>query len=75
MVLFSLLVLSANAVCPSNVVYPTDEWSENVESVSQSKATEIDALEKYMFTLQGKDTKRLGIRTDGMVIVQHGDII
>ena len=77
MVLFSSLLvsLSASAECPSNVVYPIEGWSDNTESVLQSKATEIAALEKYMFTLEGKDTKRIGIRTDGMVIVQHGEII
>ena len=74
MVLFSILSISF-AQCPTDIVYPTDGWSENIETTANSKSTEIQVLEEYMFTLEGKDTERVGIRTDGLLLVQHGEII
>jgi CubicO group peptidase (beta-lactamase class C family) len=43
--------------------------------VAQARAAEIEALEAYAFTLQGRDAERKGPRTDAVVIVQGGEIV
>ena len=74
MFLFSHL-LTAYADCPINTVYPAEDWSDNTSKTSEERASEIEGLEKYMFTLEGKDRDRKGIRTNGIVLIQHGEII
>lgn len=55
--------------------WPTESWPSRAEEVAQTKAAEIQALEEYAFTLVGADAQRLGLRTDGMVIVHRGGIV
>ncbi len=60
----------AAAQCPADVAYPDPEWS-----LSLARGSVADALTDYAFTLTGADEDREGIRTDGLVIVQRGQII
>lgn len=73
--LASLLPLLALAqTCPTRASWPTQEWP--IELVdSTKKATELKALEDYLFTLTGADEERLGLRTEGLVIIKHGKLV
>ena len=73
MVLFSFLH-PLYAQCP-DVTWPEAEWPNASETTQQEKPDAVEALKSYAFTLQGKDSERKGIRTDGMLIIQHGQII
>jgi CubicO group peptidase (beta-lactamase class C family) len=64
-------LLLAAAVCPNGVSFPRQEWV----SAPSANAEAIKALEEYAFTLTGTDTERLGIRTDGVVIIHKGKLI
>lgn len=76
MVLFNLFLLSAQAEdsCPLTAV-TIDEWEDISAEVAEEKSAEIQALEDYIFTLEGEDVDREGIRTDGFIIVQQGKIL
>jgi CubicO group peptidase (beta-lactamase class C family) len=64
----------AQSTCPSRPSWPTDAWPVAlVDPVA--KAKEIAALETYLFTLTGKDEERLGLRTEGLVIIKGGAIV
>ncbi|MFH1808177.1 MAG: serine hydrolase [Pseudomonadota bacterium] len=67
--------LHAQNACPTRPYWPTAEWRSRADTVATSKAAEIQAFEDYAFTLTGKDEERKGIRTDGVLIVHHGEII
>jgi CubicO group peptidase (beta-lactamase class C family) len=74
----SLLLSAAPAYaapCPTGLIYPEPDWVDKTAETASFKHEQIIALEKYMFTLQGKDADRTGIRTDGFVIVQNGQLI
>jgi CubicO group peptidase (beta-lactamase class C family) len=58
-------------VCPNDVVYPREAWAEQ----QSLNADAIAELESYAFTLTGEDTERKGIRTDGVVIIKHGQLV
>lgn len=78
--LFSaLVVVAASAAwadpCKTGVDYPGAEWPMKVDETAAAKAKEIKALEDYVFTLTGKDADRVGIRTDGVVIIKGGKLI
>lgn len=60
----------AVAACPPGVTWPEPDWPE--APVSGAAAS---ALDDYLFTLTGRDEDRLGIRTDGVVVVHRGRII
>ncbi len=64
-------LLLAATVCPNDVAYPREAW------VSQPSANTaaIAALEEYAFTLTGQSSERLGIRTDGIVIISKGRLV
>ena len=61
--------------CPTTAWDVQSEWPSVTEQIKTDKAVEIAALEEYAFTLTGKDTERTGIRTDGLVVLQHGQIL
>jgi CubicO group peptidase (beta-lactamase class C family) len=67
--------LAAAATCPARDTWPTaDGWkSQPVDATA--RATELKALEDYLFTLQGKDADRLGLRTDSLLIIKHGVLV
>ncbi|KIG15185.1 Beta-lactamase class C [Enhygromyxa salina] len=65
------LVSQAHAACPQDVAWPEPDWA--VEPLGQSAAQ--TAFEDYLFTLVGADEDRLGVRTDGVVVVHRGRII
>lgn len=66
----ALLATPARADCPPNDVWPGDDWSVDLVDGPQKAA-----LDDYAFTLTGSDDERLGIRTDGMVVIHRGQII
>lgn len=61
--------------CPSRSDWPTEEWPDRIQETATRKAAEIQALEDYAFTRIGKDEERLGVRTDGVVIIHNGAIV
>jgi CubicO group peptidase (beta-lactamase class C family) len=73
--LVALTVLSSVAfaqTCPTRASWPTTDWPE---SLVTGKDTQIAALEKYAFTLTGKDADREGLRTESVLIIKSGTII
>ncbi|MFL5320613.1 MAG: serine hydrolase domain-containing protein [Myxococcaceae bacterium] len=72
------LIVSSVALaqnCPSRGSWPTTDWPSKVDQTAAAAKAEIAALEEYMFTLEGKDEERKGIRTDGLLIVKGGAIV
>ena len=65
----------AAAQCLPDVPYPGTDWPDATAATAASKSAAIATLEKYMFTIQGTDAQRLGIRTDGLLIIQNGELI
>lgn len=76
MVIFSFLssLALADQTCPVTAI-TIDEWEDISAEIAQEKAAEIQALEEYIFTLEGEDTERKGIRTDGFIVIQQGKIL
>ncbi len=66
---------AAAQTCTPRSSWPTQEWPSRVDAVKAAKAAAIKALEDYAFTLQGKEEDRVGIRTDGVVIIHQGAVI
>ncbi|HEY8206961.1 MAG TPA: serine hydrolase [Myxococcaceae bacterium] len=66
---------SVRAACPNRGSWPTDGWPSIAGQVATQRQAEIAALESYAFTLSGKDEERLGLRTDGLVIIKNGQIV
>ena len=78
MALFSLLIVAlshAVAECPAGGILPGEDWVDQSEAIATSHRQEIDALREYLFTLEGEDEDRKGIRSDGVIVVQHGEIL
>jgi len=75
--LLCLLATAANAqTCPANATWPSPDWDDSqLAPVAQSKSAEIKALEDAFFTLTGKDDDRLGLRTDGLLIIKDGKLV
>lgn len=72
--LAALPALAQSDTCPTRPSWPTTGWPMAlVDPVA--KAAEIKALEDFAFTLVGEDAQRLGLRTDGLVIVKNGAIV
>ena len=69
------LAAGAQSTCPANKVFPGDDWTSVASSVAPTRASQISALESYAFTLTGTDDQKIGIRTDAVLILQHGQII
>ncbi len=61
--------------CPARDVWPAPDWPSRADDVRKERAAEIAALEKYAFTLEGKDADRKGVRTDALLIVQGGAVV
>ena len=62
----------AQSTCPTRASWPTAGWPE--EKVT-GKDAQIAALEKYAFTLTGKDADREGLRTESVLIIKSGTLI
>jgi CubicO group peptidase (beta-lactamase class C family) len=65
--------LAQPAACPVRPSWPTAEWPQRPVDAA-AKAAEVQALEAFAFTLTGEDGQRLGLRTNGLVIVKGGAI-
>ncbi|MFT3711099.1 MAG: serine hydrolase [Archangium sp.] len=72
MSLFASLAFAQN--CPTRASWPTENWPIQLVDAN-AKATEIKALEDYLFTLTGKDEDREGLRTEGVVIIKNGKLV
>ncbi len=59
--------------CPTGVSWPGNAWTSR--DVSATTAAQKQAIDELLFTLEGKDEDRLGVRTDGMIIAKGGEII
>jgi CubicO group peptidase (beta-lactamase class C family) len=70
-----VLAAPAQAQCPANVTYPGAAWPDATAETAAAKPDEIHALEQFMFTLQGADSARIGIRTDSVLVIQNGQLI
>lgn len=68
----STLALAQN--CPTRDSWPTGDWPQNPVDAT-AKATQIKALEDYAFTLTGKDSERLGLRTESLLLIKNGTIV
>lgn len=78
--LFAALALLSSAVsfaqnCPTRPVWPAPEFPSKIEQTRAARANEVAALEQYMFTLEGTDEERKGIRTDGLLILKGGNVV
>lgn len=61
--------------CPARSNWPVPDWTSTASQVAVSKASAVQALETYAFTLTGADADRVGIRTDSVIVVKGGNII
>ena len=75
LVLSLLSTVALAAPCPTRANWPTAEWPSATDQTATARAAQIKAMEDYAFTLTGTDEQRLGLRTDGVVIVKGGTII
>lgn len=73
LLLAALSPVRAGAACPERSRWPTEDWT--AQSLPAGRAEALKAFEDYTFTLTGKDEERQGIRTDGVVIIQHGAVV
>lgn len=65
----------ASAACPERSRWPTNGWTAKPLPTSPARAEALKSFEDYAFTLTGKDEERKGIRTDGVVIIHHGEVV
>ncbi len=61
--------------CPNTNWDTSNDWPSVAEQILADKADAVSALDAYAFTLTGEDTERKGIRTDGLMVLQHGEIL
>lgn len=76
--ILALLAMPSAAIaqnCPTRASWPTAEWPSRIAETAAARGPEIAALEQYLFTLVGRDADRKGIRTDGVVIIQGGNLV
>ena len=59
--------------CPTRPSWPTAAWPVKFVD-STAKATQIKALEDFLFTLKGTDAERRGLRTDALLIIKGGEL-
>lgn len=60
--------------CPTRAAWPTAGWPIALVDPT-AKAAAIKGLEDAFFTLQGADADRLGLRTEGLVIIKKGTLV
>jgi len=65
----------AELACSIRSVAPIGAWPSRAGNTERTRPSELKAFEDYAFTLQGSDAERLGARTDGVVIIQDGEIV
>ncbi len=63
--------------CPAREIWPGEAWTDRSAAAATSAATAIEAFEAYAFPadLDWGDTKRRGVRTDGVVILKGGEVV
>jgi CubicO group peptidase (beta-lactamase class C family) len=61
----------AAAACPQDLPWPEPTWATDPIDGGAARVS----FEDYLFTLEGADEDRLGVRTDGVVVVHGGRII
>ena len=74
-----ILISSASSAaaepCQTIEHWPTTEWTDATTEAQAQNPEAIAALEDYAFSLQGADADRIGLRTDGVVIIKNGKLI
>ena len=61
--------------CETISEWPTETWTDATALAQEQNANAIKAFDEHTFTLQGEDAERIGIRTDGVVIIKGGKLI
>lgn len=63
--------------CPTHLRYPATDWTDRLQAVAAERPAQVEALERYLFPpgLDRADPERRGLRTDGVVVVHHGEIV
>jgi CubicO group peptidase (beta-lactamase class C family) len=67
-------LLAAAAPSPACAPPGPDPWPDATAAVRAARPAEVAALEAYAFAPHGPDEARKGVRTDGLVIVQRGQL-
>jgi CubicO group peptidase (beta-lactamase class C family) len=62
------------AACPTRPSWPTSGFPRRTDETARLFPDRVKALEDYMFTLQGKNEDRLGIRTDALMVIHQGAV-
>lgn len=62
----------ANAQCPAQTVWPGTQWADGSAAANRDA---VAALEAYAFKLEGTIEQRIGVRTDGVVIIKGGALV
>jgi CubicO group peptidase (beta-lactamase class C family) len=70
-------LFTASGSCPDGYGGPNPEWVDGSSLVSASRPDAVASLDRYLFPPdQGRDDpRRAGIRTDGVVVVHHGEVL
>ena len=55
--------------------WPTDNWHRLSPAAAGMEPAAVTALERYAFPPNRNDESRLGIRTDGLLVVRNGAIV
>ncbi|HNH45485.1 MAG TPA: serine hydrolase [Myxococcota bacterium] len=63
--------------CRAEATFPGAGWPDNQAAVAKERAEAIAALEAYSFPaeLDWAEADRTGVRTDGVVVIHHGQLI
>jgi CubicO group peptidase (beta-lactamase class C family) len=65
----------ARASCGTpRAAWPTAGFPRRTEETTRLFPDRVRALEDYMFTLQGEDADRKGIRTDALLVIHQGAV-
>lgn len=66
---------AARAACPERTDWPGADWPSEAEAVAAARPDALAKLDQLAFTLTGKDEERLGLRTDGVLVVRRGKVV
>ncbi|MBX3227839.1 MAG: serine hydrolase [Labilithrix sp.] len=62
------------APCPARAAWPTNGFPRRTEETARLFPERVRALEEYMFTLEGANEDRKGIRTDALMVIHQGAV-
>ncbi|MEN9800208.1 MAG: hypothetical protein RL653_3905 [Pseudomonadota bacterium] len=67
--------MAAAQQCPAGAVYPEAQWEDRSAETKTGRPEAVAALDAWAFTLTGTDEERLGLRTDGLLVLQDGRVL